>query len=156
MSYDKSLRRDQQTANDAQSDRKLMCSAIGCPNRWSASESFGPDIKGMCSAHFFAHPSQWDSITREQQWKETERARNPKPVADVGETSFRPDVLRAAMEMLTTQKTSKTPAQTAIDNILSICAERGSMSMSQRSFVARCKTMLHASYPRLAQLEQWA
>lgn len=74
-------RRDQRTADAAAGDdRSLMCSAHGCPNRWSV------DIgRRMCSAHYHADPIEWPSVTEQQLWAETDRAAAnafpPSPVA---------------------------------------------------------------------------
>ena len=46
-----------------------MCSASGCPNRWSVKSG------NLCSAHRWADRRDWDQITLEQQQAETERAR---------------------------------------------------------------------------------
>jgi len=50
---------------------ELMCAAQGCPNRWSVDAGQGR----CCSAHAWASRGQWPEITQQQQWDETERAR---------------------------------------------------------------------------------
>ena len=39
-------------------ESKLMCSAHGCPNRWSVNMG-----KPLCSAHAWADPEHWGAIT---------------------------------------------------------------------------------------------
>jgi len=39
-------------------ESKLMCSAHGCPNRWSVNMG-----KPLCSAHAWAEPEHWGAIT---------------------------------------------------------------------------------------------
>jgi len=41
-----------------QDDSKLMCSANGCPNRWSINMG-----KPLCSAHQWADPADWGKVT---------------------------------------------------------------------------------------------
>lgn len=62
--------RDQRIAEEVNSDRKLMCSAAGCPNRWTVDAGNGR----ACSAHAWADAKQWPAITREQQARESDRA----------------------------------------------------------------------------------
>lgn len=68
MSTYRDARRDQAVAEDAGISRSLMCGAYGCPNRWSV------DPPRMCSAHAWAEPHQWPSITQQQIDAETQRA----------------------------------------------------------------------------------
>ena len=42
------------------SEQRLMCSAHGCPNKWSVQVG---GSKPMCSAHQWSDPSEWGSIT---------------------------------------------------------------------------------------------
>lgn len=70
--------RDERIADEAVADRQLLCSAHGCPNRWSVDAGNGR----MCSAHAWAGRHLWPQITQEQQDAETERARaafDPQP-----------------------------------------------------------------------------
>lgn len=58
----------------------LMCTAHGCPNRWSSG------VGNLCTAHYAASDDKhrWPEITQQQQWDETERARmrgEPQPLA---------------------------------------------------------------------------
>ena len=39
-------------------ESRLMCSAHGCPNRWSVSMS-----RPLCSAHAWADPEDWGAVT---------------------------------------------------------------------------------------------
>ncbi len=64
-------KRDQRIANDSTQDRALMCSANGCPNRWSVS---GCDNGTCCSAHAWSDTKFWPQITQEQLDAQTERA----------------------------------------------------------------------------------
>jgi hypothetical protein len=72
---------DGRTAENANADRRLMCSAHGCPNRWSVDPG-----QPLCSAHYHADPITWQRVTWEQQEAETDRAykaqlpRQPKHV----------------------------------------------------------------------------
>ena len=50
-------------------DHRLMCTAHGCPNRWSVD-----DGTRMCSAHYHAPFADWPAVTQAQQWAETDRA----------------------------------------------------------------------------------
>lgn len=62
-------KRDAAVADQAISERAFMCSASGCPNRWSV--NFG---RPLCSAHSSADPHQWPQVTQEQLDAETARA----------------------------------------------------------------------------------
>lgn len=62
--------RDRAIANDVGHDRALMCTAVGCPNRWSCDVGRGR----LCSWHDRADPRLWPQITQEQLDAETERA----------------------------------------------------------------------------------
>lgn len=50
---------------------ELMCTANGCPNRWSSS------VGHLCTTHYAASDDKdrWPEITQQQQWDETDRAR---------------------------------------------------------------------------------
>ena len=39
-------------------ESRLMCSAYGCPNRWSVSMG-----RPLCSAHAWADPTDWGVVT---------------------------------------------------------------------------------------------
>lgn len=39
-------------------ESRLMCSAHGCPNRWSVSMG-----RPLCSAHAWADPEDWGAVT---------------------------------------------------------------------------------------------
>lgn len=63
--------RDRRIADEAGGDRELMCSAQGCPNRWSVDQE---GRHRLCSAHAWADAHDWPRITGEQQHAETQRA----------------------------------------------------------------------------------
>lgn len=65
-----SSKSDQIAADSFHVDRALMCSAAGCPNRWSVDAGGGR----LCGAHAWASPHEWPSITSEQLDAETQRA----------------------------------------------------------------------------------
>ncbi len=62
-------KRDAAVADHAIADRALLCTASGCPNRWSL--NFG---KPLCRFHAFAEPHAWPQVTQEQLDAETDRA----------------------------------------------------------------------------------
>lgn len=70
--------RDQPVANREEYPKgytpELMCSAHGCPNRWTV-DSNDKGINRLCSAHAWADAERWPEITQQQQWDETDRAR---------------------------------------------------------------------------------
>jgi hypothetical protein len=71
-------RRDERIADEAFTDRALMCAATGCPNRWSVDAGRGR----LCSAHAWVSAGQWPQVTQEQIDAETDRAlRNAAPLA---------------------------------------------------------------------------
>lgn len=67
-------RRDHAIANEAaegfEADAKMRCIATNCPNRSTVDAGSGR----LCSAHAWADPKQWPSITREQNAREADRA----------------------------------------------------------------------------------
>lgn len=63
---------------------ELMCSANGCPNRWSV------DPGRLCSAHAWADPVRWPEITQQEQWSETDSV-----IANGRERSSAPTLTRA-------------------------------------------------------------
>jgi hypothetical protein len=44
--------------SENQDDSKLMCSAHGCPNRWTVNMG-----RPLCSAHQWADPADWGAVT---------------------------------------------------------------------------------------------
>lgn len=70
MTAYKATAADRRIAEDEQAERTLMCSAHGCPNRWSVD---GPSGR-CCSAHAWAPSSRWPAITEEQQRAADQRA----------------------------------------------------------------------------------
>ena len=60
--------RDQRIADDEGKSQRLMCSAKGCPNLWSAS------VGNLCRWHADAEPHHWPRVTQEAQDSITERA----------------------------------------------------------------------------------
>lgn len=74
-------RADQRVADDAQKDFALMCSAQGCPLRWSV--DFGTRL---CSCHAGKDPLQWPAITQrilDAELAEAVRSQDPHPQARV-------------------------------------------------------------------------
>ena len=69
MSY-KNTAADRRISDDDHAERALMCSAHGCPNRWSVD---GPSGR-CCSAHAWAPTGQWPVITAQQDAAATQRA----------------------------------------------------------------------------------
>ena len=63
--------------DEAEQDRKNMCQAHDCPNRWSVAPQH------LCSAHAWSDPRDWPRITDEQLQFFAARQRAPKtePVA---------------------------------------------------------------------------
>lgn len=94
-------RRDLAIADEVNNDKKLICVASGCPNRWTVDAGNGR----LCSAHAWADPKQWPSITREQQSREADRAMygttTQKPARIVSKTE--------AMEKLATLRLGSEP-----------------------------------------------
>lgn len=62
-------KRDAVVADQTIAERAFLCSANGCPNRWTV--NFG---RPLCSAHAGADPHQWGQVTQEQLDAETARA----------------------------------------------------------------------------------
>jgi hypothetical protein len=44
--------------SENQDDSKLMCSAHGCPNKWTVNM-----VRPLCSAHQWADPADWGAVT---------------------------------------------------------------------------------------------
>jgi hypothetical protein len=44
--------------SENQDDSKLMCSAHGCPNKWTVNMG-----RPLCSAHQWADPADWGAVT---------------------------------------------------------------------------------------------
>jgi len=63
-------KRDAAIANEVHADRTLMCTANGCPNRWSVDAGNGR----LCSAHAWVEQHHWPQVTQEQLDAETDRA----------------------------------------------------------------------------------
>lgn len=70
MTAYKTTAADRRTADDEQAERVLMCSAHGCPNRWSVD---GPNGR-CCSAHAWEPSHRWPAITEAQQRAAEHRA----------------------------------------------------------------------------------
>lgn len=78
--------RDQHVADEVVLvDRALMCSAHGCPLRWSVMGDRGR----ACSAHYWAEPHDWPRITQRILDAEADRAR----YADAGRPARAPATL---------------------------------------------------------------
>jgi len=58
--------------DDHHAESRLMCVAHNCPNHWSVS------ISNLCSAHAWAEPHKWPSITDAEITRVAMRS-NPKP-----------------------------------------------------------------------------
>lgn len=59
-----SYKRDKAIANEVLDTSGLMCSAHGCPNRWSI-DSADKGIGRLCSAHAWVDPMRWPMVTQE-------------------------------------------------------------------------------------------
>lgn len=57
---------------DAEQDRKSMCQAHECPNRWSVAPQH------LCSAHAWSDPHEWPQITDQQYRLLAARQNQPK------------------------------------------------------------------------------
>ena len=58
--------------DEADQDRKTMCQAHECPNRWSVAPQH------LCSAHAWSEPHEWPRITDEQYRLMAARQNAPK------------------------------------------------------------------------------
>lgn len=70
MSTYKSRANDQRAANEVFEGQDLMCSAKGCPHRWSVDAGSGR----LCSWHAWSEPHLWPRITQERLDALAERA----------------------------------------------------------------------------------
>lgn len=77
--------------DDHYAESKLMCVAHNCPNRWSVS------ISGLCSAHAWAEPRNWPSITDAEITRVALRSR---PAPEQRHEPVTEDEKRAAVESL--------------------------------------------------------
>jgi len=75
MSTATTNRRDQRIADDAAEDQHLLCSAQGCPCRWSIDNGKGR----LCTNHAAAAPARWPEITRQLKDAEVDRAMDRLP-----------------------------------------------------------------------------
>lgn len=91
MSYKTS---DRGVVASIEADRNLMCAADNCPRRWSVQRG---GEKGLCSAHAWADPHKWPSITQALHDQDLDRARyhEPEPV----KTGTREEALAALKTM---------------------------------------------------------
>jgi hypothetical protein len=66
---------------------ELMCTARGCPNRWSVDT---PDRHKLCQHHAWAPEHDWPSVT-DSQWafKAAEESQIPAPVARMSDQQKR-------------------------------------------------------------------
>jgi hypothetical protein len=78
-----SYKRDKAIANEFEQGDKgytpdLMCSALGCPNRWSVDAGKGR----LCSAHHSVddYPHLWPQITQQELDLALDRAQRPQPL----------------------------------------------------------------------------
>lgn len=53
---------DQRVADEFSAGQDLMCSAQGCPHRWSVDAGSGK----LCSWHAWSEPHRWPQITQER------------------------------------------------------------------------------------------
>jgi hypothetical protein len=60
-------------ADEFDSDRELMCRANECPNRWAVNCN-----GNLCSAHAWADPKDWASIT-DQELRKFANQQSPRP-----------------------------------------------------------------------------
>jgi hypothetical protein len=67
---------EQRTADDFGVQQDLMCSAHGCPNRWSVDAGNGR----LCSAHAWSEPHIWPQVTQSQLDVLADRARRSQYV----------------------------------------------------------------------------
>jgi hypothetical protein len=67
--------RDQRVAEEVVEDVHLMCSAKGCPRRWTVLGDRGK----ACSAHYWRDPADWPRITAMLQRQDVERAMEFNP-----------------------------------------------------------------------------
>jgi len=97
-------KRDQRIADETGIAQALMCTAHGCPNRWSVDAGNGK----LCSAHAWVEPHLWPQISQEQQDAETERAweaskAGPKPEVRHWSKAEKVAVLRELRTLFTGQ-----------------------------------------------------
>ena len=127
---------DQRIADEVAVDHALMCSASGCPNRWSVDAGNGR----ACGAHAFASLHLWPQITAEQQDAETERALQAQ-LRRPAEPAPRPDParLRAVLSRLRMgQAGGRTPAQRVAARLRGIAAA-GPLNEAQKAVLAACE-----------------
>lgn len=86
MTAYKATAADRRIADDEQAERVLMCSAHGCPNRWSVE---GPAGR-CCSAHAWAPVGRWPAITEQQQRAAEQKAYDRTQAATRTEPVQRP------------------------------------------------------------------
>lgn len=88
--------RDEKIADDVeQVERHLMCSADGCPRRWSVMGDRGK----ACSAHYSANPRDWPRITQQLLDAEVDRARYNDAVRPAPEP-YTPEQRRAIADRM--------------------------------------------------------
>lgn len=61
-------RTDQRVADDVGTEKRLMCTAHGCPNLWST------DVGHLCRWHADAPPHRWPEVTQDMQDFITDKA----------------------------------------------------------------------------------
>jgi hypothetical protein len=107
-----SYKRDKAIANEVEQGDKgytpdLMCTARGCPNRWSVDAGKGR----LCSAHHSVddYPHLWPQITQQELDLEIDRAQRPRPLPAMPLT--RADKTAILLRLQATINTLRTPSQ---------------------------------------------
>ena len=90
-------RQDEATANQFDRDRDNLCRADGCPRWWSVKlEGKAP----LCSAHAWADPRQWPSITQKLLDDDADKAYHAKEPEPLTEPRRDPARMRAIISKL--------------------------------------------------------
>jgi hypothetical protein len=117
MSSYKSRAADQRVADDVVAGQELMCSATGCPHRWSVDAGSGR----LCSWHAWSDPHLWPQITGEQLDAMADRARRnesrqyveQKPLSRAEKIAL----LQSLREAIAPRKGRKDWAQRILDRV---------------------------------------
>lgn len=90
MSFAKPYKPDPDRYNDeAEQDRKTMCQAHECPNRWSVAPQY------LCGAHAWQETRDWPAITDEQHRLLAARQNRRKPEPGYNRPVSREEMQRA-------------------------------------------------------------
>jgi hypothetical protein len=129
-------RTDQRVADEAAVDQSLLCSAHGCPNRWSVDAGHGK----ACRAHAWAQPHDWPQITVEQQDAETDRAlRAMQPPLHQATPTPDPGRLRRVLARLRLDSGSRTPAMKVAERLRAMAAQRH-LNPAQAEMLKACES----------------